>query len=139
VATSKSSEKPVETDSKDSGNENNGSGKTMTMNTSYYGMDCAGCTGRTASGYNLSSGQTTVDGYRVVAADTSILPLHTKIKVTNPDGSSYNAIVLDRGGAIKGQKLDVLVGSEAESSSHGRHNTTIEVLSYGNNSYQKVN
>lgn len=106
------------------------------FNTSYYGMDCVGCTGRTASGYN-TAGRTTYNGMTVLAADTSVLPLRTKVRVVNPDGSSYVGIVLDRGGAIKGRKLDVLVGSEAESVRHGRHQTQVYVIEYGNNKYIK--
>lgn len=106
------------------------------FNTSYYGMDCVGCTGRTASGYN-TKGRTTYNGMTILAADTSILPLRTKVRVVNPDGSNYVGIVLDRGGAIKGRKLDVLVGSEEESSKYGRHMAKVYVLEYGNNKYIK--
>src|SRR5699024_3594018 len=111
--------------------------KGQTFNTSYYGMDCAGCTGITACGLDVSGGQTHYNGMRILAADTSILPLHTVVKVTNPDGSSYTGIVKDRGGAIKGRKLDVLVGSEAESKKHGRHDAKVEVIKRGDNSYRR--
>lgn len=113
-------------------------GKTMQMRVTYYTSKCTGCTGRTASGYKLSDGQTTVNGYRVVAADTSILPLHSIIRITNPDGSSYKAIVLDRGGAIKGNRLDILTASKDEAFKNGTHNVTIEVISYGDNKYRKA-
>lgn len=112
-------------------------GEGQTFNTSYYGMDCAGCTGITASGLDVSGGKTHYNGMRILAADTSILPLHTVVKVTNPDGSSYTGIVKDRGGAIKGRKLDVLVGSEAESKKHGRHDAKVEVIKRGDNSYRR--
>lgn len=108
-----------------------------TFEATYYGMDCVGCSGRTASGYNASSLGIKKDGMSILAADTSVIPLHSVVRVTNPDGSSYKGIVLDRGGAIKGKRLDVLVGSEAESSKYGRHNVTVEVLSYGDNKYRK--
>lgn len=112
---------------------------TITMVATYYTAQCTGCTGRTASGYKLAEGQTTVDGYRIVAADTNILPLHSKIKITNPDGSSYKAIVMDRGGAIKGNKLDVLTTTKNEAYRNGKHDVKVEVLSYGDNKYRKVN
>lgn len=108
-----------------------------TFEMTYYGMDCAGCSGTTASGLTLSQGQTTYNGMRVLAADTSVLPLHTTVKVTNNDGSSYVGIVKDRGGAIKGRKIDVLTGSEAESKKYGRHGATVEVIEYGDNSYRR--
>lgn len=112
-------------------------GTTATFEMTYYGMDCAGCTGLTASGYS-TKGRTTYDGMTVLAADTSILPLHTIVKVTNEhDGKSYTGIVKDRGGVIKGRKLDVLVGSEAESSKYGRHKAKVEVIKYGDNKYKR--
>src|SRR5699024_8502427 len=87
----------------DSGTAESPSGKAVgTFEMTYYGMDCAGCSGTTASGLKLSQGQTSYKGMRVLAADTSVLPLHTTVKVTNNDGTSYVGIVKDRGGAIKG-------------------------------------
>lgn len=113
--------------------------KTMTMKLTHYTMYCDGCTGRTASGYKLSHGQTKYNGYVIVAADTSILPLHSKIKIINPDGSSFKAIVLDRGGAIKGNRLDVLTATKEEAYRKGVYNAQVEVLSYGDNKYRKIN
>lgn len=113
--------------------------KTMTMRLTHYTMYCDGCTGRTASGYKLSHGQTKYNGYVIVAADTSILPLHSKIKIINPDGNSFKAIVLDRGGAIKGSRLDVLTATKEEAYRKGVYNAQVEVLSYGDNEYRKVN
>ena len=103
----------------------------------YYGMDCKGCSGITASGLNVKGGQTHYNGMRVLAADTSILPLHTTVLITNTDGSSYKGIVKDRGGAIKGHKIDVLVGSEAESRNYGIHKAKVEVLEMGDNVYRR--
>lgn len=113
------------------------SAKGQTFEMTYYGMDCSGCTGVTASGLNVSNGATSYNGMKILAADTTILPLHTVVRVTNNDGSSYTGIVKDRGGAIKGNKIDVLVGSEAESSKYGRHSAKVEVISYGDNSYRR--
>lgn len=116
----------------------NQAGKSVgTFNASYYGMDCVGCSGRTASGYN-TKGRTHYNGMRVLAADTSILPLGTIVKVEGSAIGSFTGIVLDRGGAIKGRKLDILVGSEAESSPLGRQNVSVSVVKYGDNKYRKV-
>lgn len=125
--------------SSSSGVVRSGNGKTYTMQLTYYTAQCNGCTGRTASGLNLSQGQTTVDGHRIIAADTSILPLHSVVRITNPDGSSYTAVVKDRGGAIKGNRLDILTATKSEAYKNGRHNATVEVISYGDNKYRKVN
>lgn len=131
-----SEDKATATTGDDSGDDEP-SAEGQTYNTSYYGMDCAGCSGITASGLNVKGGQTHYNGMRILAADTNILPLHTVVKVTNPDGSSYKGIVKDRGGAIVGHRLDVLVGSEAESKGHGRHTAKVEVIEIGNNKYRR--
>lgn len=105
-----------------------------TYEATYYGMDCNGCSGTTASGLNIGSG-TTYKGMKVIAADTSRLPFHTEVEITDNKGKTYKAIVKDRGGNIKGNRIDILVGSEAESSKYGRHNVTIKVIKRGDNSY----
>src|SRR5699024_262601 len=94
----------------------------------YYTARCAGCSGITASGLDVSDGKTLYNGMRIIAADTSLLPIDTIIRVTNPDGSSYKGIVKDRGGDIKGNRLDVLVGSKAEANAQGRHSAKVEVI-----------
>lgn len=93
----------------------------------YYGADCAGCSGITAGGANVSGTQF-YNGRRVVAADPSVLPIGTVIKVKGSAIGDFEGIVMDTGGAIKGNRLDILVGSEAESSSYGRSNVQVEVL-----------
>ena len=50
----------------------------------------------------------TTNGGRLVAADTSVIPLHALVKVPGYAGGSA-VPVLDRGGAIKGNRLDVLL------------------------------
>lgn len=112
----------------------------MTMNLSFYGMDCSGCSGRTASGYKIKSGSiTTEDGYRIIASDTSILPFHSIVEITLSNGEIITGKILDTGGAIKGNKLDILVASEAESAKYGRYDSTVKVISYGDGKYRKVN
>lgn len=100
-------------------------------------MDCKGCTGITASGLDTTGGLLEYEGMTILAADTDILPLHTIVQVYNPDGTSYKGIVKDRGGAIKGNRIDVLVESEAVSYEHGRHDVNIRILEYGDNKYRR--
>lgn len=96
-------------------------GYKMTMNTSAYTASCAGCSGITASGYNVRN-TTTYNGYKIVAASTQF-PIGTKMYIPG----FGNAIVLDRGGAIKGNKLDLLVGSNSQAYSWGRKNVTVTI------------
>lgn len=104
---------------------------------SRYGLDCIGCGGQhdgnanTAIGVSLdidkgvkqANGQwqqgVTWEGYYIVAADKNV-PLCTILEISNHNfsgagiipGQPFKAIVLDRGGAIKGNKLDIYVGTE---------------------------
>lgn len=98
-----------------------------TFHATYYGADCVGCSGITAGGVNVTGTQF-YNGMRVVAADPSVLPLGTVIRVKGSSIGDFIGIVMDTGGAIKGNRLDILVGSEAESSAYGRSTVQVEVL-----------
>lgn len=103
-----------------------------------YGVDCVGCGGAesgysgTAAGISLSkdavlqpSGEwkdgITYGGYYIIAADPNI-PMCSIVTISNHGYSGegltplvpFKAIVLDRGGAIKGAKIDLFIGSESE-------------------------
>lgn len=106
-------------------------------NISHYGADCSGCTGRTASGYNVGSNFYYEDSkygtVRIVAADSQ-LPFGTIVRINN-NSTTMLAIVLDRGGAIGFEKkymLDLLCESEDSAIKYGTlNNSTIEILRYG--------
>lgn len=66
-------------------------------------------------------------GLRVVAAPSHI-NLYTKLKITLNDGTVIDAIVLDRGGNIKKNRLDILVGSKKEAYNLGRQKVKVEVI-----------
>ena len=72
-----------------------------------YGSDCIGCSGITASGTVLEKGRT-------IAVDPDVIPLGSEVMI---DGQVY--IAEDTGGAIKGNKLDLFVGTEADSVQYG--------------------
>lgn len=94
-----------------------------------YVATCNGCSGITASGYDVRS-TVTYNGMRIIATDTSVIPLHSIVKVTTPNGS-FTAIALDTGGAINGHIIDYLVSSESEALSLGRQKVTIEIIGKG--------
>lgn len=91
------------------------------MNTSAYTPYCVGCSGITASGKNVKSTQTH-NGYKIVAA-----PPQYKFGTRMYIPGFGNAIVLDRGGAIKGNKLDLLVKTKSQAYAWGRKNVTVTV------------
>lgn len=68
---------------------------------------CGKCDGITASGVRAKEGVT-------IAADTRILPFGTKVFI---DGHEY--IVQDKGGAIKGNKIDIYFDSHQEALEFG--------------------
>lgn len=71
-------------------------------------MQCCGKTnGITASGVKATAGRT-------VAADTSIFPFGTKLLI---DGKEY--IVEDRGGSIKGNRIDIYFDTHEEALQFG--------------------
>lgn len=98
--------------------------QTFYMETSAYTSKCNGCTGITSSGFDIRN-TIYYKGYRVIAADTNVLPFGTLVEI---EGIG-KAVVLDRGGAIKGNKIDILVNNKNEAYSYGRkHNVKITVL-----------
>lgn len=94
-------------------------GKTFTMESTAYGPDCVGCSGISATGMNLKGGA------RVIAVDPSVIPLGSRVWV-----EGYGeAIAGDTGGAIKGNRIDVLLPSEAQAASDwGRRTVKVKIL-----------
>ena len=99
----------------------------QTFEATAYTAKCDGCTGVTATGDDVRNTITTSEGLRIVAAPASI-PFNTKMKITQADGTSFTAVVLDRGGAITEGRLDVLVPDKATAKSFGRQDVKVEVL-----------
>lgn len=127
-----------------------------------YGVDCVGCNmndqgqGGTSAGVGLGLDSVrqkdgswkkglTYEGYYVVATSASI-PLCTTLEIKNHSlnlpgvgkGEPIKAIVLDRGSAIQGAKMDFFVGSE-KSPLIGGSNAGADVSILGLNSRVKIN
>lgn len=123
-------------------------GTTFTGRLTTYGGDCRGCGGSSSSGLKLSpttgvnhsnSPFLTYKGkkYYCLAADRSI-PFGTIIKISNHNlntKSTIYGIVVDRGGAIKGNKIDIFKGSEKGGKKYfgggTSYNTKFEIVSIG--------
>jgi 3D (Asp-Asp-Asp) domain-containing protein len=78
--------------------------------------------GRTASGRMVSRG--------VIAADPSVLPLGSRVRLDHP-GYSGEYVVADTGGAIRGRRIDIWTPSSSEAMRFGRRTVKLTVLSYG--------
>jgi 3D (Asp-Asp-Asp) domain-containing protein len=66
-----------------------------------------------------------------VAADTSVLPLGTQIKVTNAGPHSGIYTVTDSGGSVKGRHIDIFVPTWARAKNFGRKVVQVTVLKWG--------
>ncbi|MEK4626707.1 MAG: ubiquitin-like domain-containing protein [Solibacillus sp.] len=96
------------------------SGKEFYVEATAYTPYCEGCSGVSATGINLRSNPS----MKLVAVDPRIIPLGTKVWV---EGYGY-AVAGDTGGAIKGNKIDILVPTKAQAYSWGRKKVRIKVL-----------
>lgn len=105
-----------------------------------YGPDCVGCGGNSACPprQNFKNGNIYFDDQvygkiRVVAADRS-LPCGSIVRISgiNIYNEPVIAVVLDRGGAIKGNHLDLLFETEKNLQGFGTsHQIKFEILRYG--------
>ncbi|MFT3684183.1 MAG: 3D domain-containing protein [Phycisphaerales bacterium] len=86
--------------------------KTITMLVTAYSPDEKSCAG-TADGITASLHQVNTNAHKLVAADSKVLPLGSMITIPGYD-SGQVVPVLDRGGKIKGNHLDVLFPTDAE-------------------------
>jgi 3D (Asp-Asp-Asp) domain-containing protein len=66
---------------------------------------------------------------KLVAADTEVLPFGSIISVPGYDNESV-VPVLDRGGAIKGRRLDVLYPTHEQARKWGRQALEVTVWDY---------
>lgn len=104
-----------------------------------YGPNCVGCSGRLAwKGYDVRNGNNTFEdktyGTVNIVAASSNLPFGSIIKFDckRISDEPVIAIVLDRGGAITGSKIDFLAPSEAYAAKYiGRSKITYDVLRIG--------
>lgn len=113
-------EKPKQTTTTSASSGSSG-GKVLTMVSTAYGPDCKGCSGITATGMNIKNNPNA----KVVAVDPNVIPLGSRVWV-----EGYGeAIAADTGGAIKGNRIDVLMPSEAHARNNwGRKTVKVKIL-----------
>ena len=103
----------------------------LTLEATYYTAFCpTGCIGITKTGHDVKN-RISVDGKRVVAVDPKIIPLYSELEITMPDGQKIEAIALDTGGDIKGNRIDILVKTRAEAYKLGRHDVKVKITKKG--------
>ncbi|WP_065410277.1 3D domain-containing protein [Pseudobacillus wudalianchiensis] len=94
--------------------------KVITVKSTAYTASCKGCSGVTATGINLKKNPNA----KVIAVDPKVIPLGTKVYV---EGYGQ-AVAADKGGAIKGNKIDVHVPNKAQASRWGVRTVKVQIL-----------
>lgn len=97
--------------------------------TKYTAFCPTGCTGVTATGVNVAN-TIWYQGHRIIAVDPSVIPLYSLVEVKTRSGT-FTAVALDTGGAIQGNKIDILVSNRSEALSFGVQNVQVRVLRRG--------
>ncbi|HAM79577.1 3D domain-containing protein [Ornithinibacillus bavariensis] len=92
-----------------------------------YVSDCEGCTGITMSGYDVRNTIYSPEGYRVIAVDPNFIPLGTLVEI-EANGERFKAKAMDIGGAIKGRKIDLLIGSVSDAYKWGVREVRLRVI-----------
>lgn len=75
--------------------------------------------GRTASGEFVREG--------IIAADTSVLPMHSKVYIIAGEYSGHYE-VKDTGGAIKGNRIDIYFPTKTEAFKFGRRSVIVQLI-----------
>lgn len=98
------------------------------MEVTAYSPDERSC-GPYADGITASGKSVWTNGMKLVAADTRLLPFGSLVSI--PDYHGGRPVpVLDRGGAIKGHKLDVLMPSHEQAMQWGRQRKAVTIWVY---------
>lgn len=96
----------------------NVSGRTITMRSTAYTSDPS-----ENGGYSTTAMGTEIR-YGVAAVDPNVIPLGTRLYI---EGYGY-ARAEDTGGAIKGNKIDLVFGSKSQSNNWGRRTVRVTIL-----------
>ena len=85
--------------------------------------------GITRGGTNMANGNIhTASGHRIIAADPSVIPFGSIVKVTLQSGQVIIAKVDDTGGAINGNIIDLSFASKSEAYAFGRQTVQVEII-----------
>lgn len=103
--------------------------ETVWMEVTAY-CPCEKCCGEDAQGVTASGKPVSYNRGKFVAADTDLLPFGTRLSIPGYNGGQQ-VEVIDRGGAIRGQRLDVYFPSHAVAKKWGRRWVPVVVYADG--------
>jgi 3D (Asp-Asp-Asp) domain-containing protein len=98
--------------------------------TAYVALCDTGCTGVTATGIDVRQSHT-YEGMRIIATDPSVVPLWSVVELRYADGSTERAIAADTGGAVDGNRIDLLVADESTAWAFGRQDVELKIIEEG--------
>ena len=101
---------------------------TMSMLVTAYSPDERSC-GKWADGITASGYSVWTNGMKLVASDNAVLPLGSLVSIPGYDNGAV-VPVLDRGGAIKGNRLDVLYPTHEQALQWGVQRLEVTVWEY---------
>lgn len=100
----------------------------MSMLTTAYSPDEKSC-GKWADGFTASGYSVWTNGMKLVAADTDVLPFGSLVSIPGYNGGRP-VPVLDRGGKIKGNRLDLLYPTHDIALQWGAQRLTVDIWEY---------
>jgi 3D (Asp-Asp-Asp) domain-containing protein len=95
--------------------------------TAYVALCDTGCIGITKTGIDVRN-TVTHEGKRIIAVDPSVIPLDTTVDIRLADGTTFEATAQDTGGAIRGDRLDLLVSTEERAWQFGRQTVEVRIM-----------
>lgn len=102
--------------------------RTIWMTVTGYSPDERSC-GDSADGLTATMHSVTTNAMKLVAADPTVLPYGSMVSIPGYDTDSI-VPVLDCGGAIKGDKLDLLFPTHEEALKWGRQRVLVTIWEY---------
>src|SRR5690554_4572165 len=99
----------------------------LTFESTAYTAFCdSGCIGITKTGYDVSE-TIYYDGMRIIAVDPDVIPLYSIVEVKAGE-TTFTAIALDTGAAIKGKIIDLLVTDKETAYKWGRRQVKVRMI-----------
>jgi 3D (Asp-Asp-Asp) domain-containing protein len=98
-------------------------GRFITLKATAYTARCKGCTGITATGLDIRHSTP-----KIVATDPRIIPMGTKLELFHNGKSLGVYRAADKGGAIKGHRIDILVKTNRQAREFGRRTVQARII-----------